>query len=130
MARMTITLFLRSPEAILYYLGELARIEEDQGKAFYVCIGGKLEPLFVVQRRGGCRKSLVEVTNGDGVAYSIPVNESSAPVLRCDKISEMRDLTCNPGRSMEALTIVSQLISLQKSAKDLPTTSVVRVVGQ
>src|SRR4029077_16888284 len=39
-AEMTISLHLRSPEAMLYYLGEWARFEET-GKALYVCMHDK-----------------------------------------------------------------------------------------
>lgn len=41
------TLFLRSPEGILYYLGELMRVEAQRGFIPEICIEGKLEPLFV-----------------------------------------------------------------------------------
>ncbi|HYU32801.1 MAG TPA: hypothetical protein VEW48_11615 [Thermoanaerobaculia bacterium] len=136
-ARMTITLYLRSPEAILYYLGEVARLEEDQGKAPSICIGGRLGPLFVARRKGECARSLVSVATGEGSAYSIPAQENSinmeedeANDSKCFPKFDLLPLSCDPGRSMEVLTIVSQLIALQKSGKNLPTTSVVRVVGQ
>jgi hypothetical protein len=127
---MTITLFLRSPEGILYYLGELARLEEKNNKVPHICVDGKLEPLFVVHRSSSECSKAVEVTNGDGATYAIPARNDKIDKPNCTK-SEFRKLSsCDPGRSMEALTVVSQLIALQKSAKDLPTTSVVRVVGQ
>jgi len=125
----TITLFLRSPEAILYYLGELARIEEGRGETAYYCLGGKSQPLFVVRHSGECGNKSAQVTNANGVSYAIPTPVYPPP--QCDsKKTKWRNVTCDGGRSMEALTMVSQLIALQKSAKDMPTTSVVRVVGQ
>jgi hypothetical protein len=134
-ARMTLTLYLRSPEAILYYLGELARFEESTGKALYVCMHDTLEPLFVVRRGGvecGSLRAVV-ATNGAGLTYFIP-GPGDAPRGSCgqpnDKTFELRELSCDPGRSLHALTVVSQLIALQKSAKDLPTSNVVRVLGQ
>lgn len=128
--RYSITFFLRSPEAILYYLGELARIEEKRKETAYYCLGGKLQPLFVVLRGGECdEKKSVQATSADGVSYAIPV-PADPPSECCCKKTEWAKVTCDGGRSMEALTVVAQLIALQKSAKDLPTTSVVRVVGQ
>ena len=143
--KMTIALFLRSPEAILYYLGELARLEQQRQEVPFVCIDGNPEPLFVVVPRDcDCGKSAVEVTNSDRVAYAIPVPEDENVKPGCKELAQENKIvkpnceetgfrqlsSCDPGRSMEALTIVAQLIALQKSAKDLPTTSVVRVVGQ
>ena len=37
---------------------------------------------------------------------------------------------CDPGRSMQSLAITAQLLSLLQSARDLPATSTVRIVGQ
>ena len=108
----------------------MARIEEKQKNAVYFCLDGLLEPLFVVRHSGECDKQLVQVTNGNGEAYSIPAPDDDVR-MPCDgKKTVWLKVSCDPGRSMEALTVISQLIALQKSAKDLPTTSVVRVVGQ
>ena len=37
---------------------------------------------------------------------------------------------CHPGRSMQALSLASQLLSLQRSSEELPAPALVRVVGQ
>ena len=37
---------------------------------------------------------------------------------------------CDAGRSMQSLAITAQLLSLLQSAKDLPATNTVRIVGQ
>jgi hypothetical protein len=42
---------------------------------------------------------------------------------------ELREPSCESGRSMQALRLLSQVMSLQKSAKDLPTPALVRVIG-
>lgn len=130
-----LTLSLRSPESILYYIGELARIEEKTGKTAFYCLGDKVggwrrQPLFVVRRSGECGKeSAVQATTAKGHSYVIPTKEEEPPP--CDGKEPIWDaITCDGGRSMEALTLVSQLIALQKSVKDLPPSSVVRVIGQ
>jgi hypothetical protein len=130
-AKMTITFSLRSPEAILYYLGEHARVEKTLRKAFYVCLQHDPEPFFApvfMVRTEGCTEKAVQATTADGSSYFIPTGEKSA--LACVDEGKAFDLSCLPGASTTALSVISQLISLQKSAKDLPTTSVVRVVGQ
>jgi hypothetical protein len=90
--------------------------------------------MFVVLRsdQKSCR-SAVEATTRDGVTYYIPAQGDEVEYESCNgKAFDLKELKdpCDPGRSMHALTVVSQIIALQKSAKDLPTTSVVRVVGQ
>jgi hypothetical protein len=133
-SRMTITFSLRSPEAILYYLGELARFEKVYASAFYVCLQHQPEPFFApvfVVRNSGCSKRSVEATSGDGSRYYIPIGDKTASSSCNDEGTILKfDSSCQPGSSMTTLTVVSQLIALQKSAKDLPTTTVVRVVGQ
>lgn len=130
---------LRSPQATLYYLGELARVEENTGKAFSFCIQGELQPLFVVRRRGGvdspdgaptaqCGSGEVEAEAG-GRHYLIPHQGGPHAYCECTQGQfEVESVPCLPGRSMQALSVASQLIALQKSAKDLQATGVVRVL--
>jgi hypothetical protein len=130
--KVTVTFSLRSPEAIIYYLGQLARLEKQQNKVYYVCLQRQPEPVFApifLILDKGCKGRLAEATTGDGNKYFIPEKETRSDST-CIAGGELRDLACDPGASTTALSIVSQLIALQKSAKDLPTTSVVRVVGQ
>jgi hypothetical protein len=136
-AQLTITFTLRSPEAILYYLGELARVEKDLGKAYCVRVAkypkDRFAPIFVI-RDAGCKDRVVEAVASDGKSYFIPSREPKGSSL-CGESGEVIEIKehepfCDPGVSTTALSLVSQLIALQKSAKDLPTTSVVRVVGQ
>ncbi|HEY0510368.1 MAG TPA: hypothetical protein VGH73_00595 [Thermoanaerobaculia bacterium] len=114
------TIFLRSPEAIIYYLGQLMRVEEG-GQIPKVVIDGQQEPIFVAfkgDKKLGCKK-LLQV-DYEGEEYIIP-NGSGNPDSA---------LACLPGRSMQVLSIVNQLVALQKSAKDFPGTSTVRAIGQ
>ena len=129
----TITFVLRSPEALMYYLGELMRVANRQAspKMPYVCIQGRFQPVFVALPTGRCEDGLLEADSGRG-RYSVPpaslpgFGGASAP---CEK-GELRieDAQCEGGRSMQALRLVSQIMSLQKSAKDLPSTATVRLI--
>lgn len=142
--KIEITLFLRSPEGVLYYLGQLARAQERQLFP-RICLDGDLEPLLVLRRSGtGCSGAVVE-TKYDGNTYLVPraMDENKIAcgsdwqsgqgnaVLRPWKDQPLHgtDL-CEQGRSMHALSLLTQLISLQKTGEGLPTTSTVRVIGQ
>ncbi|MBK9090987.1 MAG: hypothetical protein IPL90_18890 [Holophagales bacterium] len=107
-------LVMRSPQSILHYLGELARPERE------VVIRPRRpdQPaserrLFAVRPAGACSGSEVNVRY-DGGKWAIPRGTAD----------------CDAGRSMQSLAITAQLLSLLQSAKDLPTTSTVRIVGQ
>jgi len=105
---------LRSPQSILHYLGELARPERE------VVIRARREDqppserrLFAVRPGGACSANEVGVRY-DGERWAIPRGTAE----------------CDAGRSMQSLAITAQLLSLLQSAKDLPATSTVRIVGQ
>ncbi len=145
------SLFLRSPQGVLYYLGEILRVWNGKPKASeaekripwirlgngegsgFQCPGrpaGTCQPLFLAREpTSGCSQAAVAVEYA-GSTYMIPAEPerqdhsagSGGPVAITPEL-------CHPGRSMQALTLVSQLISLQKSSKDLPGTALVRVVG-
>jgi hypothetical protein len=110
-------LYLRSPEAILYYLGELARVQVDEGEA-PVMVNRKNEkgpwPLFKVMRAPARRTSTSSQLSVDyrGNTFAIPADQEEA------------------GRSMQVIWLVSQLLALHKSAEELPTTQAVTVVTQ
>ncbi len=105
---------MRSPQSILHYLGELARPERE------VVIrprrGGQAASerrLFAVRPAGACSGNEVAVRY-DGDRWAIPRGTGD----------------CDGGRSMQSLAITAQLLSLLQSARDLPATSTVRIVGQ
>ncbi len=131
-----ITFVLRSPEALVYYLGELARLANrtDSPKVPYVCIQGSDQPLFVALPAGRCEEDpLLEVDSGRGKLRRASASRgrlrSPSPVKRATKgRSDSKPVQCESGRSMHALNLLSQLMSLHKSAKDLPSTAVVRVI--
>jgi hypothetical protein len=141
-------LTLRSPEGMLYYLGQLTRLENRAGQALLIhaCdantgCGGKpgvappLTPLFVAldRKQHGACNSIIWVRSLDGSDYLIPKDgPDPRSIGPADEPLQLADVSglCATGQSMHALTLLSQLIGLQKSVKDTPTTSTVKVVGQ
>jgi hypothetical protein len=146
------TLILRGPEGVLYYLGELMRVEKDDFVP-EICIHGHLQPLFVAFLQPKLKPSCtaaIAVPYG-GAEYMIPDSseEFHAPeekAFACSQPGEavkptsgpagnkyfkgLEKLHCSGGDSMQALSLLTQLIALQKSAKDTPTTSVIRAIAQ
>jgi hypothetical protein len=109
---------LRSPEAVLTYLGELARAQLQgaygDAKQAYVpqAWAGEdhAEPMFVLKAGDpGDGEAVVKVEYED-VTYYVPRDAAG-------------------GRSMQALSLLAQLIGLQKNAAELPTTTSVRVMN-
>jgi hypothetical protein len=144
---------LRSPEGVLYYLGQLARLEEaseqqEGGRAVLIhvcdfdqkCADEEYEPprrpLFVAlpKRRHGCSDGIIEVRSRDAGDYFIPKDEKDDKGVHVEGIDMLAfadaSHVCSAGRSMMALTLASQLIGLQKTAKDVSITSTVKLVGQ
>jgi len=142
-------LTLRSPEGVLYYLGELARLENRKQRVLLIHVCDyksscathqkdekpPLAPLFVALDRQKHRECpiIIWVRSLDGHDYMIPNGEEtllsasdSASALQLADAARL----CAPGETMHALELLSQLIGLQKSAKDFTTTSTVKVVGQ
>jgi hypothetical protein len=121
-----VILSLRAPEGIVYYLGELMRqkspVTSRMHQNLYDCDDKKNqeeckeEAIFAAQEDQAFHCDAIVDVDYEGKRYIVPGGKKPA----CS----------SPGRSMQTMSLLSELISLQKSAKDLPTTSVVRVVGQ
>ena len=127
----SVDFFIRSPEGMLYYLGQLMRVEET-GRMPEICVQGQSQPIFNAVGSGtGCGQGILAVRY-EGERYVIP--RGSGPYESCepgeDAKPRISPVACVPGRSMQSLSLVNQLISLQKSAKDLPGTGVIRTIGQ
>lgn len=143
-----VSLQLRSPEDVLYYLGQIVRMETHSQNTAQLALGrsgGPYEtaPLFVAfpQNRTDASgkpyptcKAVVTVTDAEGERYIIPAAPwppktfATIPVTSPD--TYVSALSCDPGMSVDVLSIITQLIALHKSAKDFPTTGLVRVIGQ
>ena len=105
-------IFIRSPEAVLFFLGEIAR-EELEGKSPPQALDsgtGKV-PLFVVRRSSTAPLDAALSVEYEGEWYYIPSGAEG-------------------GRSMHVLSLVNQILSLHKSRPELPSTSAVTVVGR
>lgn len=127
-------LILRSPEQMLYYLGELARADLCDGIAppRIRKSGSEVdtEPLFVLRRSPRVRH--------DASCGNAPAG-LSAWLLDQDSADRWIDIGyegdhywipgSQGGRSSSALTLVQQLLALHKAAEELPTTSTVTVSG-
>jgi hypothetical protein len=110
---------LRSPEAAIYYMGELVRaqlgdpLHADRvgGDPATIDINGRPEPLVVVKRE--------------------PVPVGTTPALRTT--FEDRDYWVpagkDGGRTMHAFALVQMLVNSQKNAKDLPTSNSIRLLA-
>jgi hypothetical protein len=105
----------RSPQSVLYYLGELIRPGGERVllRPRSTSQTENSRRLLVVREGGGCARADVRVQY-DGSRFQIPRG-----------IDE-----CDPGRSMQVLAFAGQLLSLQQSSRDMPAVGTFRVVGQ
>jgi hypothetical protein len=112
-------IFLRSPEGVLYYLGEILRAEteKDYIPLIEVCREKPPVPLFVVSKSTGDSSSVISV-DYDGSSYSIPGSPAGP------------DSSCTGDRSMHVLTFISLLIAEQKAGMNVPVTGAVTAVGR
>ena len=107
-------LVARSPQSVLYYLGEMAR----PGREVSIRPREAHQPenerrLFVVRDAEACPEAVASARY-EGRRWVIPDGTDD----------------CHPGRSMQSLSLAAQLLSLQQSARDLPAAGAVRIIGQ
>jgi hypothetical protein len=107
-------LVARSPQSVLFYLGEMAR----PGREVTIRAREGRQPegerrLFVVRDARVCPQAVVSAGYG-GTRWVIPDGTGD----------------CHPGRSMQVLSLAAQLLSLQQSARDLPAGGSLRIIGQ
>ena len=106
--------YLRSPQAIMYYLGEIVRQPQPVVVTGRAC---DAEPLFTVScERSELRDSTLTVRHR-GSQCGIPPVAVEGVCL------------AGGGRSHQVLSLVSQLVGQSKSAKNLPSTGAVQVVN-
>lgn len=127
-AGVSVELSFRSPEGVLYYLGQLLRFEESEGTMPEICIQKQYHPIFAAAT--ACGRGLISVRY-EGTRYAIPPEGGNGGDCGEDSSYRLSPLQeCRAGRSMQSLSLLNQLIALHKSAKDMPGTSVVRTIGQ
>jgi hypothetical protein len=121
--------FLRSPEAMIFYMGELLEVQNrplkkvesvtednlrDIGYTPIITLGSgwkrKKVNLFRVIKGAIAGAAAVTVSH-EGDTYHIPRNKEEQ------------------GSSMHVLSLVSQIFALHRSSKELPSTSTIRVIG-
>lgn len=102
-----VKVFTRSPQAILYYLGELARVSLRESPGNVPIIDG--QPLFLV--RQGPKTNLNSAVSVDfrGRFYHVPNDP--------------------PNRSLSTLTLVQQLVNMQAKKVQPPTTAIQLIGG-
>ena len=125
--KLSYVFYTRSTEGIIYYLGELVRYQLETGQLVMVEIGrrrerpagdsgtdeaARKEALFVLHK-GVAPNALVRVSYL-GETYSVQAHGGGT----------------RPERTTQVLNIVSQLISMNRSSKDQPATSVITIVGR
>jgi len=136
----SLTIYIRSPEAMVYYLGEIVRagLRHEPGHnpiVGYMCGGPRSKvdrqaahlpktpepmpvPIFDVRKLTSEDVKPVISVEFDGDLYGVRAESGSAESLE----------QCRQETTTQTLSLVSQIIALQKSSKDLPSTGVVRVL--
>ena len=117
------TMYLRSPESIMYYLGELVRAEKinDKTKATRPKLkegkDGECQPwLFVAREAGAEDTNPFVAVDYEGITYVIPRTHS--------------EQLCPEDRSTQVLSLIG-LVTAKQSASDLPApVGVVTTIGR
>lgn len=117
-------IYTRSPEAILYYLGEIMRVENRTENPYIPMIDVSHDrscalPARLFYARKATDKVVTPCVSVDyeGTRYIIP-GDPTPDDGRCTD------------RSMHVLSLVSQLIGLHKKSSEAPTTTTVSVIGR
>jgi hypothetical protein len=112
---------LRSAEGVTYYLGELMRRR--------LCVGG---PPDCASSRDASPTIVADEGRPPGDPLFTPARRSPAPgdLVSVRYMGETYDLPGASGdRSTQVLAILGQLVNLNKSAKDMPGSNIVTLIG-
>lgn len=104
-----VQIVLRSIDGVIYYLGEYLR---SSNPPLLVTDAGQARLITVMATRP---KNVFVSTRYKGQRYYVPATDQGR-------------LTLESGRSSQVFALLQQLLNLQKSAKERPTTQTVRVV--
>ena len=132
------TIYQRSPEAILYYLGEILRAENKTGDPNIAMIDVSHDRLGVPRARlfyARARKARDEDKPPFYAHARKARDEDKSPCVSVDYEGTKYFIPGDPDgygtdRSMHVLSLVSQLIGLQKKIEEAPATGVVSVIGR
>jgi hypothetical protein len=127
-------LYLRSTESMIYYLGEIVREQMMRGKPDYAVIDseGNTQPIFLVRQLDQlANKKDVSASNSrDGIYQQCSqpsLTESNDFLVKVKYNGKEYYVPKENGKTMEVMSLVSLLIGLNKSADDLPKTSVIQL---
>ncbi len=122
----SLILTIRSPEAMLYYLGEIVRFIDKEGSWAMVPLinipeceneGGKEVPLFVAGEKKILEKK--EIIGNSFVSVKYDEKDYIIPrLVQYDK----HETDCQANNSIHVLSLVSLLIRKQITASELPST--------
>jgi len=105
------SVYTRSAEGIIYYLGELMRRSVETPYPPMITLGPKEMPLFV-GRKGSPKPGAAEVSVAyDGEVYFIPTDPAEA------------------GASMRCMVLAAQVFGLHRSSEEIPKTPAATIVG-
>lgn len=121
--------FLRSPEAMIFYLGELLEVQNRPLKKVESVTEDNLRGIaYIPQITLGSGPKRIEVNLfrviKGAIAGAAAVSVShEGDTYHIPRVKEER------GRSMHVLSLVSQIFALHRSSKELPSTSTIRVIS-
>lgn len=107
---------VRSVEGVIFYLGQIVEAYENVDSVVNIQFGfgGVSRPLFLLKKETEAKVAAEMVINYEGINYVVERNTSA---------DEQES-----GRTMHVLSLVTQLLALQKSSDEIPRASAVTVV--
>jgi len=128
LAGATLTPRFRSTLGIIYFLGEYQRKREVEGQNAVYTIPHCGEDCRAGRRQPEARP-LIAIERGEGTALLATEFEDTRYYIPQAELDGYLSDTANLARSMQVLALVEQLVNLQKSADELPTTLSVSTVN-
>jgi hypothetical protein len=125
------TIYLRSPEAMLYYLGEIMRAGE---KGFVPRIDVSTTycskqpvPLFLAAKKGA-DSAVWQIADAGNAYVSVDYDGDTYAIPRW-KEADPKD-ECRADRSMHVMSFISLITATQRIKENVPATGVVSVIGR
>ena len=121
--------FLRSPEAMIFYMGGLLEVQNRPLKKVVKVTEDNLRDIAYTPQitlgSGPKRKkvNLFRVIKGEIAGAAAVTVSHEGDTYHIPRVKKER------GRSMHVLSLVSQIFALHRSSKELPSTSTIRVIS-